>query len=186
MAHPRLLRRADAVLVVVDVQERLHREMVRRDAVASNVLRLVEAATILGVPVIVTEHAVKAFGPTIEPVRAALGGVEPVHKIAFSCFGSEEFRAKLAALGRKQVLAAGFETHICLCQTALDAVDAGYQVHVARDASSARTEESHAAGVEKMSGAGVIPATAETAIYELLGTAGTDEFRKILPLIKRA
>ena len=185
MAHPRLLRREDAVLVVVDVQERLHREMVRREAVAANALRLVEAAVILGVPVIVTEHAAKAFGPTIEPLRAALAGVEPLHKMSFSCFGSDEFKAKLAALGRRQVLAAGFETHICLCQTALDAVDAGYQVHVARDASSARTEESHAAGLEKMAGAGVIPATSETAIYELLGKAGTDEFRRILPLIKR-
>ena len=185
MAHPRLLRRDDAVLVIVDVQERLHREMVRREAVASNALRLAEAAVILGMPVIVTEHAAKAFGPTIEPLRKALPGLEPLHKICFSCFGSEEFRAKLAALGRKQVLAAGFETHICLCQTALDALDAGYQVHVARDASSARSEESHAAGLEKMAGAGVIPATAESAIYELLGKAGTEEFRKILPLIKR-
>jgi nicotinamidase-related amidase len=186
VGHPRLLRREDTVLVLVDLQERLYPEMVRKEAVAANALRLAEAAGILGVPVLLTEHAAKAFGPTIEPLRKVLTSSAPVHKIAFSCFGSEEFRAKLAALGRRQVLAAGFETHICLCQTALDAVDAGYQVHVARDASSARTEESHAAGLEKMAGAGVVPATSETAIYELLGKAGTDEFRKILPLIKRA
>ncbi|HEX7897389.1 MAG TPA: isochorismatase family protein [Planctomycetota bacterium] len=184
MGHPRLLRREDAALVLVDLQDRLHREVVRKDAVAAAATKLAAAAKILGVPVVLAEHAAKAFGSTIEPVRNALASYAPVHKMVFSCFGSEEFRSKLAALGRKQILAAGFETHICLCQTALDALDAGYQVHVARDASSARSEESHAAGLEKMAGAGVIPATAESAIYELLGRAGTDEFRAILPLIK--
>ena len=70
-------------------------------------------------PVIVTEHAAKAFGPTIEPVRAALQAVTPLHKMVFSCFGSAEFRAKLESLGRKQVVVAGYETHVCVCQTAL-------------------------------------------------------------------
>jgi nicotinamidase-related amidase len=185
VGHPRLLRRESTALLFVDVQERLHREVARKEAVASAAVKLAEAAKILGVPVILAEHAAKNFGATIEPLRAALAGYAPLHKMSFSCFGSDEFRAKLAALGKTQILAAGLETHICLCQTVLDAIDAGYQTHVARDASSARTEESHAAGLEKMAGAGAIPATAESAIYELLGKAGTDEFRAILPIIKR-
>lgn len=185
MSHPRLLRRESAALVFVDLQERLHKEVARKEAVAAAATKLAEAARILGVPVVLAEHAARAFGPTIEPLRSALADYAPVHKMVFSCFGSEEFRERLAALKRTQILAAGLETHICLCQTVLDAIDAGYQVHVARDASSARSEESHAAGLEKMSGAGAIPATAESAIYELLGKAGTDEFRAILPIIKR-
>jgi nicotinamidase-related amidase len=183
--HPLLLRRDAAALVLVDLQERLWSEVVRKEKVASNAAKLAEAARVLGVPVVLTEHAAKAFGPTVAPVRAALGEAAPLHKIVFSCFRSDEFRAALSKLGRKQLLLAGLETHICLCQTALDAVDAGYQVHVARDASSARSEESHAVGVEKMSAAGVVPATTETAVFELLERAGTDEFRRLLPLIKR-
>ena len=96
-----------------------------------------------------------------------------------------ETEAKLAALGRKQVVVAGYETHICVCQTALDAVAAGYQVHLVRDATSSRTKESAAVGVEKMAAAGVVPATAETVLFEWLGRAGTDEFRALLPVIKR-
>lgn len=182
--HPHLLSRDGAALVLVDVQERLFAEVVRREPVSANLRKLAESARILGLPVVVTEHAVKAFGPTIEPLRQVLERYEPFHKLVFSCFGSDEFRAKLASLGRPQILIAGLETHICVCQTALDALAAGYRVHVARDASSARSEESHAVGVEKMSGAGVIPASTETAIFELLGRAGTDEFRRVLPLIK--
>jgi len=183
--HPQLLRRGQAVLVLVDVQERLHAEMPRRDAVALNLVKLAEAARLLKVPVILTEHAVKAFGPTIEPVRTALAGVVPLHKMVFSCFGSEEFRATLASLGRKQVVVAGYETHVCVCQTALDAKDAGYQVHLVRDASGSRTDGDYGVGLDKMAAAGVLPASTETVIFELLEKAGTDEFRALLPVIKR-
>jgi nicotinamidase-related amidase len=185
MTHPSLLRRDQAVLVFVDVQERLHAEMARRDDVALRLCKLAEAATVLRVPVLVTEHAAKAFGPTIAPVRAALSNAVPLHKMVFSCFGSDEFRAALAALGRKQVVLAGYETHVCVCQTALDAVDAGYQVHLVRDATSSRSADDFAVGVEKMAAGGVLPASAETVIFELLGRAGTDEFRALLPVIKR-
>jgi len=182
---PYLLQREKAVLVLVDVQERLFSEVVRQEAVEANLLKLAEAAKVLSVPVVVTEHAAKAFGLTIPSLRSSLERYEPLHKIVFSCFGSDEFAARLDALGRKQVLLAGLETHICVCQTALDAVARGYTVHMARDASSARTEENHAVGVEKMAGAGVVPASTETAMFELLGRAGTDEFRRLLPLIKK-
>src|SRR5436190_1710479 len=183
--HPHLLRREQAVLVFVDVQERLHAEMAGRDEVASKLVKLAEAARVLSIPVVVTEHAAKAFGPTIEPVRTALASYAPLHKLVFSCFGSDEFRAKLESLGRKQVVVAGYETHVCVCQTALDAQEAGYQVHLARDASASRSDADYAVGLEKMAGAGVLPASAETVIFELLGKAGTDEFRALLPVIKR-
>ncbi len=183
---PLVLRRDQAVAVFVDVQERLHPEVVRRDEVARNLVRLAKAVRILGVPAVVTEQAVKSFGPTIAPLREALEGPGPVHKVAFSCFGSDEFARTLESLGRRQVLLAGLETHICVCQTALDAAARGYQVHLARDASSARSEESHRTGLEKMALGGVVPASTETALFELLERAGTDEFRRILPLIKGA
>jgi nicotinamidase-related amidase len=183
--HPNLLQRSQAVLVVVDVQERLHVEMAHREEVAANLQKLAEAAKVLGIPVIVTEHAAKAFGPTIEPLRSALASAAPLHKMVFSCFGSEEFRAKLESLGRRQVILAGYETHVCVCQTALDAQAAGYQVHLVRDATSSRTDANGAIGTEKMAGAGILPASTETVIFELLGRAGTDEFRALLPVIKR-
>ena len=184
--HPDLLQRDQAVLVFVDVQERLHSEMVRRDQVASNLLKLAEAGKILKLPVIVTEHAAKAFGPTLEPLRAALASYEPLHKMVFSCFGSPEFRARLESLGRRQVVIAGYEAHVCVCQTALDALAAGYRVHLVRDACASRTEENYRIGVEKMSGAGTVPASTETVIFELLQRAGTHEFRALPPVIKRS
>jgi nicotinamidase-related amidase len=176
--HDHVLRRDKAALVVIDLQERLLVEVARRDQVVSNAAKLVEAATVLGVPIVVTEHHAKIFGKTAIPVPA------PIHKMIFSCFSVDEFREKIGALGRRQLILAGLETHICVCQTALDAVAEGYSVHAVRDACSARTEENHAIGVEKMAGGGVIPCSTEIAIFELLERAGTDEFRRLLPLIK--
>ena len=186
MSHPHLLQRDQAVLVLVDVQERLHAEMPRRDDVAVRLVKLCETAKVLQVPIIVTEHAAKAFGPTIEPVRAALAAYAPLHKMVFSCFGSDEFRKALESLGRTQVVIAGYEAHVCVCQTALDAQAAGYQVHVVRDASASRTDANREVGLEKMAGAGVLPASTETVIFEMLQRAGTDEFRALLPVIKRS
>jgi nicotinamidase-related amidase len=183
--HPHVLRRDRTVLVLVDFQEKLHPHVVRPDAVAAGAVKLVEAARVLGLPVVLTEHAVDVLGPTIEPLRAALGRGEPLPKIVFSCFGSAEFGARLESLGRPQVLLAGEETHVCVSQTAHEAVARGYAVHIVEDACSARTEENHAIGLKKMARAGAIPASVESAIFELLERAGTDEFRKLLPVIKR-
>lgn len=183
--HPNILRRDRAVLVLVDFQEKLHPHVARRDAVAAGAVKLAEAARVLGLPVLVTEHAVDVLGPTLEPLRAALGGFEPLRKTVFSCFGSPGFGDRLGSLGRPQILLAGEETHVCVSQTAHEAIARGFAVHVVEDACAARTEENHALGLRKMALAGAVPASVESAIFELLERAGTDEFRKLLPVIKR-
>ncbi len=175
-----LLHRDRSVVVIVDLQERLSQEIVHRERAVSTVAKLVEGARILGVPVVVTEHNSRVFGPSVKEV----GKVSPIPKMIFSCFQVEEFQKALTAFPGKQLVLAGLETHICVCQTALDGVAAGWQVHVVEDACSSRTTENHEVGLRKMQGAGVSPATVETVLFEWMEQAGTDEFRKILPLIK--
>ena len=178
--HGHLLSRDQSALVIVDLQERLSREVFDRGRVVSSAAKLVEAAGILGVPVLVTEHNARVFGPTVKeiPVSAA------IQKQIFSCFRVEEFQKAASSLPGKQLVLAGLESHICVCQTALDAIAGGWQVHVVRDACSSRTKENHEVGLRKMELGGAIPATVETVLFEWMERAGTDEFRKILPLIK--
>ncbi|MBI2931950.1 MAG: isochorismatase family protein [Planctomycetes bacterium] len=177
--HDWVLSRAKAALVVVDVQERLLAEVVDRERVQANVRKLLETARVLRVPVLVTEHHAKVFGSTAVSLP-----VVPIQKIVFSCFGLDEFRGKVFESGRSQLILCGLETHICVCQTALDALVAGYQIHVVRDACSARASENHAIGLAKMERAGAIPASTETVMFELLERGGTEEFRALLPVIK--
>lgn len=183
--HPELLDRATTVLVVIDVQEAYRAVLFEYERVAAAVARLVEGATILAVPVIATEQYPKGVGRTVEEVASRFPPeLVPIQKMTMSCCGAEAFNAALAGLERRQVLIAGIEAHACVNQTAHDLVHAGYQVHVAHDATSSRRPEDYAVGWEKMMRAGVIPATVESALLELLRTAETPEFKAVQRVIK--
>lgn len=156
-----------------------------RKSTAHNVERLIRGAAILGVPVIVTEQYTKGLGPTIAPLREALGeAYRPIEKDCFSAHGCAPFKAQLAALERRQILLAGVETHVCVYQTAGDLVAAGYTVHVVADAVSSRTAENRELALRRMASDGVKLSSTEMALFELTRVAGTDEFRAISRLIK--
>ena len=79
---------------------------------------------------------------------------------------------------------AGVETHICVLQTALGALDAGHEVHVLADAVGSRTTANHEIGLARMREAGCVISSTEMAIYELLGDAKRSEFKQMLPYLK--
>jgi nicotinamidase-related amidase len=181
------LDRSQAVLVVIDVQERLMPVIHERFDVERNIERLIRGAHILGVPTIVTEQYVKGLGATVEPLRAALeetGGYRPIEKNCFSAHGCAPFAAQLAALDRRQVLLAGVETHVCVFQTALDLLGAGWKVWIAADAVSSRTARNRDLGLQRLVSEGVKLSSTEMALFELLVVAGTEEFRAVSRLVK--
>jgi nicotinamidase-related amidase len=106
-------------------------------------------------------------------------GVEPLEKVCFSAAEAEGFELG----GRDQALVCGIETHVCVNQTVLDLLDSGAEVHVAEDAVSSRSAENKQVGLHKMERAGAVLTSVETALFELLGRAGTDEFKRIQKLI---
>lgn len=179
--HDLLISRESAAAILVDVQEKLLPPLSGHERALRNAVRLTRALRTLEVPILVTQQNTSVFGPTVAPLREALGEFAPVEKMRFSCV--DEIRATLTQWARRQVIVYGIETHICVAQSALDAVAAGFEVHAPFDACAA-FGENHATGVEKMKAGGVTPASAESVIYELLEGAGTDAFRKLLPLLK--
>jgi nicotinamidase-related amidase len=86
--------------------------------------------------------------------------------------------------GRDQAIVCGIESHVCVSQTAHDLMGRGVQVHVVRDAVSSRTKENRDLGLRKMEGSGAVLTSVEMALFELLGAAGTDEFKKVQALVK--
>lgn len=185
MRHPMILKREGAALVVVDVQQRLLPAIHQSEYVVARCRILSAAFELLGLPVIVTEQYPKGLGPTADELAATFPKDTPViEKNTFSCMGEQAFRDKLNELDVESLLVCGIEAHVCVLQTALDALHFGYSVHVAADAVSSRMPESKSAGLEKMRSAGVAVSATEIAIFELLEKAGTDEFRKVSKLIK--
>ena len=183
--HPRLLARDATVLVVIDIQEAYRPVLFEYDRVVAAVARAVEGAALLGVPVLVAEQYPKGVGQTVAEVAASLPPGTPIlQKMSMSCAGADSFAAELAKLGRRQVLIVGIETHACVNQTAHDLLGIGYQVHVARDATSSRRREDCEVGWQKMMQSGVAPTTVESALLELVRTAEAPEFKALQRLIK--
>ncbi|MGZ5442293.1 MAG: hydrolase [Thermoanaerobaculia bacterium] len=181
------LDRNDAVLVVIDVQERLMPVIHERFDVERNIERLIRGAHVLGVPAIVTEQYVKGLGPTVEPLRRALeetSGHRPIEKDCFSAHGCAPFAAQLAALDRRQVLIAGVETHVCVYQTARDLLAAGLHVWIVADAVSSRTPRNRDIALQRLVSEGAKLSSTEMALFEMLVVSGTDEFRAIAKLVK--
>jgi nicotinamidase-related amidase len=176
-----LICREHSVLVVIDVQERLMPVISRQDRVIDNVVRLLKFSQIEGLPVILTEQ--EKLGDTLPRIMEARPDLRPVRKLDFDCFGCREFVETTRGLGKKTLIIAGVEAHICVAQTALHAVPE-FTVHAVSDATSSRTEENWQVALERMRQAGVVVTSTEMVIYELLQRAGTDEFRATLPLVK--
>jgi nicotinamidase-related amidase len=176
----RLLDRERAALVVVDVQEAFRPAVLDFDRVAWGAAVLVQGAGILGLPVIATEQYPKGLGHTIPEVAEHLDGVEPLEKVCFSATDADGFDLS----DRDQALLCGIESHVCVSQTAHGLLDRGLEVHVARDAVSSRSEENRELGLHKMESAGAVVTSVETALFELLGAAGSEEFKRVQELVK--
>ncbi len=184
--HPHILRREDALLVVVDMQEPFLRGIHDQEALIGNVRLLIQTAAILSVPILPTVQYAERMGGLVSEIAQALPAdvCSPLDKLCFSCVSNDAFQSALAASRRRQVLLCGVETHICVSQTALGLAAQGYQVHVAADAVSSRSLEKHKLGMERMRDSAVLPCAAEAAVYELLREAGTPEFKEILKLVR--
>lgn len=174
----------NTVLVVIDVQDKLFRVMQGREALAVSLRKLVSGAQVLGMPVIFTEQNPKGLGPTVAELADLVPGFSPVPKLSFSCCGEGRFLQELEALRRRQVLLAGIELHICVYQTALDLLDAGYEVQVVSDCVASRRAEDREIGLMKLRDSGAGLTTTEMALFELLKTAEGDIFREISKIVK--
>jgi len=188
MPSPLLLQRETAALCVIDIQARLAAAMAEREPVIEATRQMILSARPLGLPILVTEQYPRGIGPSEPAIVEALGEhYRPLEKLHFSCCNEANFAAELAGLkaaGRTQVILCGMEAHVCLLQTCLDLMADGFQVHVLADAVCSRNAEHKRLALEQMRQAGAVVTCVEAAVYQMLGRAGTPEFKELLPLFK--
>ncbi len=180
-----VLDRANALLLVVDVQERLATAM-PQDALQrleKNAAVLIRVARRLELPVVATEQYAKGLGPTVPALRELLPG-PPMEKMEFSCGASKPIARHILGTGRKQVIVAGMESHVCVFQTVRDLLRGGFSVFLVQDAVISRTDANRAVGLHLCERAGAVLTSTETVLFDLLGVAGTPEFKELAPLIK--
>ena len=173
-----VLRRGDAALVVVDVQEAFRKAVPDFEDIARKTAILLEGARILGIPAIVTEQYPKGLGHTVDEV--GLDREQVIEKTVFAASCADGFDLD----GRSQAIVCGIEAHVCVHQTVEDLAAKGVEVHVCVDAVASRDPGNKVVALERAERAGAVPTTVEMALLEICGSAGTDEFKAVQRLIK--
>lgn len=169
-----------AALVVIDVQEGFRGAIGGFEQIARATATMVRGAEAIGIPIVVTEQYPKGLGATVPEVAEHLPeGLEPISKTAFSAVEAEGFDLG----GRDQAIVCGIESHVCVNQTVLDLLEGGVEVHVVSDAVGSRSDDNRLLGLEKAERAGAWRTSVETALFELLGRAGSDDFKAVQKLV---
>ena len=173
-----------SLLIVIDVQEKIFATMYEQKRVKDNIVRMVEGAKILKVPIIWTEQYSKGLGPTIPELKSALKGHTCYEKITFSCADDDQILKAVEKVKPKDILLCGIEAHVCVYQTAVELIEMGNAVHVVVDAVMSRYKSNHEVALRKMEQVGVNITSVEMALFEFQGTAKGETFKPIAALIK--
>jgi nicotinamidase-related amidase len=175
----------NSVILVIDIQERLIPVMKEKvfKKTKANVIRLLESADILNVPVLATQQYTKGLGNTDSDIMSLIK-LPYIEKITFSCCGEPNFNKTLKDKNIKNVIVTGMEAHICVLQTVVELLKYNFNVHVVSDAVISREKFNWKTGLEYMRDAGAIITVTETVLFQLLKKSGTSEFKQITKLIK--
>jgi len=190
-----MVNKEDAVLVLIDFQEKLLPAMTDAEELEQTVIKLIQGCRVMGTDILVTQQYTKGLGFTTAPITEAItaelfDGYVPaaefsyIEKTTFSAMKTAEFAEALAATGKKTVILAGIEAHICTQQTCLQLLEKGYNVFVISDAIASRSQHNKECGEKRMAAAGAVVTTYEAVLYEMLGGAGKEGFKQISKIVK--
>lgn len=171
-----LIDRQHAVLLVIDVQEKLLPAIADAAGLLRGLQWLVGACQDLSLPIVFSEQYPRGLGPTVAPLRQLAPTAPAVEKVHFSCVRAACLPT--GPLAQRQFILCGMESHVCVLQTALDLLATGKEVFVVADAIGSRRTGDHTLALARMRDAGARIVSREMVLFELLGQAGTDAFRQ--------
>jgi isochorismate hydrolase len=182
MAPPRLTS-LNSILLVIDVQDKLLVKMPDVAGLVRDIAFLIDVAKLLQVPVKGTEQYPKGLGPTTAELARRLPAELPA-KTAFSSCGAPGVLAELRASGRKNLVLAGMETHVCIAHTALDLITDGMTVFLPVDALQSRFRLDHEMALNRLQASSAVLTTVEATAFEWLGGADHPQFKSVSKLIQ--
>lgn len=174
----------ETALIVIDVQGKLSKIMHESVEIIQNLEALIQGAQLLDIPILWLEQYPKGLGQTTEAVQQHLSSEQPIEKMTFSAYKTEEFKQQLQQLNKKSLLVTGIESHVCVYQTVQDLLKTNYEVELVTDCISSRTLANKNVGIEKMTSLGAKITSVEMALFELMQTAEHPKFKEISNLIK--
>jgi len=179
-----MLELDDTVLTIIDIQGNLAHAMHEKESLFKSVKQLIKGFTAFEIPIILTEQNPKGLGSTLPEIMELLPNVTTIPKMSFNCCDEKAFMESINTLGKRQVVIAGIESHICVYQTSAALLEMGYGVHVVADAVASRFSDNRKLALKKMERMGAIMTGVEMVLFELLKTAEHEKFREIVKIIK--
>ncbi len=170
--------------LLIDFQEKLFPHMQEKEQLELKVSKLITGLKILEITVLVTEQYSKGLGDTIPSLQKLFSDCSAIEKMTFSCCDEPVFLKRLQQSEKKNVILCGIETHVCVLQTTIDLLQAGYQPVVVEDCVSSRNLNDKHIAIERLRQEGAIISSLESILFELARTSGTEIFKAISKLVK--
>jgi nicotinamidase-related amidase len=174
-----------SALVLVDYQQRLMPAIHRGAEVVAEGARLADVARELGIRVTGTEQNPRGLGPNEEAIRRRCDAT--LAKMHFNACADGLLEA--LASGEKpprDVVIAGCEAHVCMMQTGLGLLQAGFHVWVVAPASGSRAPENHELAMQRLRQEGARIVSVEMVAFEWLRTCEHAHFKPVLKILKGA
>jgi nicotinamidase-related amidase len=184
------LSREHSALAVIDMQEAFRPVIPDFNQVAARIAKAVQGARLLEIPVIVTEQYPKGLKHTAQEIlphlHADSSGIDSsvIEKMCFSSCAAGDFQRRLDSRNIRQVIVCGIEAHICVAQTVLDLLSNDLEVHLLVDCITSRKPESKQVALARLTQAGAVQSNLEMALFEMMGTADSPQFKAVQSLIK--
>ena len=178
------LHAQDTLAIGVDFQERLIPAIHDKETLIRNSRLLFAGLEILEVPLVISRQYPRGLGETVPEIREVTAKATILEKMSFSCYQESAIKRVVDAAGRRNVVLAGTEAHVCVLQTAIDLRAAGFQVVLVADCVGSRRPGDKEYGLRRLAGEGALLVSYEQLLFELLATAASPAFKALSSLLK--
>ncbi len=179
-----MLKTENALLIIIDIQGKLAEVVDQSEKHNAAAMKMIAGAQALELPILLTAQAPHKIGHTTEQVRELLPEQHEFARMGFSVYTSPEIVDTLKASGRKQMILCGFESHICIYQSALDLMEAGYEVYILVDAVSSRDPQNKSYILQELRAEGAHLINVETAFYAMMRDPNHPAFKQLSKLVR--
>jgi len=178
------IQKNDTLALVIDIQEKLFPHMSQKEELLNNILKLIKGLQLLEIPFILNEQYPKGIGHTVESIRELLKDKKVYEKFSFSCCKTDNTMEAIKNKNKKFVIVFGIETHVCVMQSVIDLLEAGFTPVLVTDCVSSRNPYNKEIALLRMQQEGVILSTCESLLFELCVSSKNKVFKEISKLVK--
>lgn len=174
------------LLLIIDIQEKFRPVINNLDKVISNVTKLVKVFRLLDIPIIISEQYPKGLGKTVKEITDELENYDYIEKVCFDCFRDKDFRdlLKNKYSDKKHIIICGIESHVCVTQSVLSALEERYAVYITVDAVSSRKQSDYEIALRRLESEGAKPASTEMVIFQMITDSKHPHFKEISRIVK--